>query len=363
MHAILALATVISAQVQGTVVQRHSHWQGGLIVTDTTLYVNHVLSGDVLGVREIQVRTLGGQIDGIAQVAFGEDELPAGEFVTAQLVREGTTWRVAHSNDEHVAHASKTGDTPAGFVRATTAINQGCGGQEPIELHWPDGETHYVIDEHGPPGVDSHDAETAVRASFDAWGSVSCSYFKLTYDGTVEQAQVGYDAYHDNQNVVTWVENDWEGKSTTQAITLLTFGCSDGVVLDADILVNADDFAFTIDPEHDEDRKRDLQNVLTHEAGHLVGFAHSPDSESTMFATVTADETQKRDLTAADVEGMCEAYPVAIGPQDANSPALPGCSIAAAGANRESNRALAVALVLLALAGARVLKSRAHFTC
>ncbi len=363
MYPAFALVTVLAtAQVQGTVVQRHSHWQGGLIVTDTTLHVDHVLSGDVASAREIQVRELGGQVDGIAQVAFGEDELPAGDVVTVQLVREGTTWRVARSNDEHV-RASKSGDGAApagGYVRAMTDINKGCSGQTPVELHWPDGETHYVMDEHGPHGVDASDAEMAVHAAFDAWASVGCSYFGLTYDGTIEHAQVGYDANRTNQNVVTWVEDDWEGKSTTQAITLLTFSCSDGVVLDADILVNADNFDFTTDPDHDDAKKRDLQNVLTHEAGHFVGFAHSPDPESTMYATVKADETQKRDLTASDVAGMCEAYPLEIGPQSAASPALSGCSVAAGRANHEQDRAVLAAFVLLAGFFARALKSRAR---
>ena len=68
---------------------------------------------------------------------------------------------------------------------------------------------------------------------------------------------------------------------------------------------------------------------------------------------MTAHETQKRDLTTADIEGMCEAYPVALAPQD---PVVSGCSVAAGRANGESNRAAGVALVFFALACAGALE-------
>ena len=167
---------------------------------------------------------------------------------------------------------------------------------------------------------------------------------------------LGYRAGQDNENVVTYIEHDWQGKSTTQAITLLTFGCADGVILDADIVVNADDFNFTTHPGEDHERRRDLQNVLTHEAGHFVGFAHSPDPTSTMFATVTADETQKRDLTDMDVAGMCQAYPLDRGPLDAKVAPLAGCSIG--GVTHDAGTRGTWAFALLAIFAAVGLKSR-----
>jgi hypothetical protein len=363
MHPALALATFISSvQVQGTVVSHTSHWQDGLIVTDTTLRVDGVSEGDApagtVG-SEVMVRHLGGTVDGIAQVAFGEERLTAtaGEQVAVRLVREGTTWFVASTGGHEHSKSEPAGTTDApAYVRATTDINKSCPG-EPIALHWPDGETHYVLDSDAPNGVTRANAELAVRASFDAWSTVGCSYFGLSFDGQVDHPSIGYDRNHENTNAISYVEHDWQGKRSTQAITLLTFGCNDGVILDADILVNADNFEFTTDPENDDEERRDLQNVLTHEAGHFVGFAHSPDPQSTMFATVTADETQKRDLTDADRTGMCMAYPVERGPLDADvSPLGAGCSIAAGGSH--GNRGVASALALLAIFSLAGLKSR-----
>lgn len=57
----------------------------------------------------------------------------------------------------------------------------------------------------------------------------------------------------------------------------------------------------------------DLQNTLTHEAGHLVGLAHPPAiaqyAAVTMYPTAPPREIQKRTLAEDDVEGVCTVYP------------------------------------------------------
>lgn len=67
----------------------------------------------------------------------------------------------------------------------------------------------------------------------------------------------------------------------------------------------------------------DLQNTVTHEAGHFLGLAHpcGPDvgtgnctgypTDTTMYPTATSGETQKRTLADDDVSGICAIYPAA----------------------------------------------------
>jgi hypothetical protein len=333
MHVALSLITAAlsTASVEGTVLHRESHWEGGLIVTDTTVRVDRLVRGEAP--TEVKVRHLGGAVNGVAQVVFGEPELAVrGERVRVQLQKPAgaATWRVAANESD--GGAPEGADHEA--VRATTAINESCSGAA-IPLHWPTSSVHYTIDARLPRGLEMAPVEAAIDAAFAAWSNVDCSYLGVDYDGSEDAPLVGYSASGNGTNVVTWIEKDWPGKSSTQAITALTFSCSDGVVLDADIIVNADDFRFTTDggARHDDDgddadRERDLQNVLTHEAGHFVGFAHSPDPESTMYAWVFPGETAKRDLTSSDVAGMCQAYPVGHEPDAAASPL--GCQVAAA---------------------------------
>jgi hypothetical protein len=91
---LLALAVSLSpdptATVDATVVDRHSQWQDGLIVTETRLRVARVRHGDAPS--EVSVRQLGGVVDGIAQVALDEPTLELGDRVALEL--HGRTWRV-----------------------------------------------------------------------------------------------------------------------------------------------------------------------------------------------------------------------------------------------------------------------------
>ncbi len=331
------VATVSSVTVDATIVDRDSHWEGGLIVTDTSLRIDRVRRGQAPG--ELVVRQLGGVVDGIAQVASDQSMLPTSGPVSIELDRNGATWRLA--GDDVPA--------PEGFVRnTTTAANPGCGG-EPMPLAWRSGSVRYVVDARGVDDVSPAAAQAGVQAAFETWNAVECSYLDMKYGGSVEDPQAGYNGHA--ENAVIWVESDWPGNRNALAITLLTFHCHNGEVIDADILVNSDDFSFAanedVDDDVDDDGNddgvdRDLQNILTHEAGHVVGFAHSPDTESTMYATIKPREQRKRDLTDSDAAGMCEAYSVETGPP-AEDPAL-GCAIVSPGGTRPATGAGMLAL-------------------
>jgi len=64
----------------------------------------------------------------------------------------------------------------------------------------------------------------------------------------------------------------------------------------------------------------DLQNTLTHEAGHFIGLAHpceiaqgncTPAMKSvTMYPSAAPGETSKRVLSQDDVDGVCAIYPL-----------------------------------------------------
>ena len=66
----------------------------------------------------------------------------------------------------------------------------------------------------------------------------------------------------------------------------------------------------------------DLQNTVTHEAGHFIGLAHTQVSGATMNATTAPREVSKRDLASDDLAGVCAVYPHASG----------GCGCGAGGA-------------------------------
>ena len=53
----------------------------------------------------------------------------------------------------------------------------------------------------------------------------------------------------------------------------------------------------------------DVQNTLTHEIGHAVGFDHVDALGSTMEPTAPLGEITKRIIDHGTVEGFCETYP------------------------------------------------------
>ena len=53
----------------------------------------------------------------------------------------------------------------------------------------------------------------------------------------------------------------------------------------------------------------DVQNTMTHELGHALGFDHAEVSGSTMEATAPIGETRKRILDSGTAQGFCDIYP------------------------------------------------------
>ena len=48
---------------------------------------------------------------------------------------------------------------------------------------------------------------------------------------------------------------------------------------------------------------------MTHEFGHFLGLAHSPDPGSTMYANEPLGETSKRVLDSGSKQFVCDVYP------------------------------------------------------
>jgi hypothetical protein len=165
------------------------------------------------------------------------------------------------------------------------------------------------------------------------------------------------------------------------AITTVTSNSNTGEILDADMEINAVNQKFadlgdagTAHPELMH--VHDLQNTLTHELGHLLGFDHNcydpaanlrgapldnngmpaprcttapPEiMAATMFNQAFEREVTKRSLAADDIAAVCEVYPVGyVSPFPDDKDDKGGCSFA--GAQRRPP--VALGLFVLGLLG------------
>jgi len=162
------------------------------------------------------------------------------------------------------------------------------------------------------PGVSPEDGRVAFQASLRAWSLAGgCTDFVLVDGGEVRglSTSLGGGA-PDSENRVVFRATDWppELGPETLALTSAVYRRSTGQIVDADIDVNAVDHVWSTSipalAGHD-----DVQNTLTHELGHLLGFGHSDVADATMVASAAPEETGKRDLAEDDIIAVCDVYP------------------------------------------------------
>jgi MYXO-CTERM domain-containing protein len=140
----------------------------------------------------------------------------------------------------------------------------------------------------GPPSIVAQDL-----------GPVSCSNVEYVQDGV-------------NQNAIIFRDGTWPHDSVALALTTVTFKLDSGEIYDADMEIqsNPKEIKLAVSDPVPPDGY-DLRSIITHEAGHFLGLAHTQPSnrDATMFATYLPGETLKRDLAQDDVCGLCAAYP------------------------------------------------------
>jgi hypothetical protein len=177
---------------------------------------------------------------------------------------------------------------------------------------WPDGRVEYYYKDI------SSSWRNAVEASFDAWANISGVDLNFVSKGNSSSA-----GSRDGRNVISFVGDEWTSlsfrpPSNALAVTLSSFSPSDGAIIDADIYFNDDDFDWGIVQDEDDLDLVDVQNIATHEIGHMIGIDHSSMNffetdqelaEATMFYASGAGETSRRVPKIDDERAVRALYP------------------------------------------------------
>jgi hypothetical protein len=173
-------------------------------------------------------------------------------------------------------------------------------------------------------------SKEAASAAASAWSKADGAPKLRVKAGTADA--IGYLPGGENHSSIRFEQNGWEAAGDALAVTVLTYK-SDGGIVDADVVVNggpARPFGeMTDDPgpygtlAASQSAPYDLQNVLTHELGHVLGLGEEPVIEdATMFPTSGRGEVKKRDIDDDDALGVADLY----SPMETTVEQIPACS-------------------------------------
>jgi len=195
-------------------------------------------------------------------------------------------------------------------------------------IHWADDDipVSYWINMADSP-LDITTVETGVTASFETWELDEGSYIDFTYKGITTVFTPGLNVEQpDLVNVVGWTDLSAQHPNAI-GITITWSIRGKKEIVDCDTVLNsASYFAWTQydgtgDPDgtwlpgYDDDTyfDVDLQNIMTHEAGHWLMLNDLYDDTEavkiqTMYGYALDGELKSRSLEIGDIDGVRKIY-------------------------------------------------------
>ncbi len=200
------------------------------------------------------------------------------------------------------------GDIPGQLCEP--ALPNDCG----MPLYWSPACLGVAVQRDASSQVGLASAEALVAAAFAAWENADCGngerpavHVELFEPVPCDEQE--YNQRGGNVNVVIFRDAGWpyQGAGNTLALTTVTYNLDTGEIFDADLEVNSS--APIRLTTGDDDVQYDLLSILTHEAGHMLGVAHSADPNATMKIEYEPGDLELRSLHPDDMAAICAAYP------------------------------------------------------
>lgn len=211
------------------------------------------------------------------------------------------------------------------FCRTTTeksppdydATLGGCWARG-VPLFWRNACLGYSIQRTASRKISYEEAANELSTAFTRWTGATCptpdglGSSRTSIDvrdlGPSDCLNVEYKSGVANQNVIVFRDETWKYGKTVLGLTTVVYNPETGEIYNADMEINTLD----MDPLKVGDPvgpdEYDFASVVTHEAGHFLGIAHSDVLGSTMFARYDQGQTSMRHLSPDDVNAICSVY-------------------------------------------------------
>jgi hypothetical protein len=201
---------------------------------------------------------------------------------------------------------------PSNYTPSNDSCYEPAGGSTP--LWWRNECVGFSVQQGGSTkrSISFSDADKTAQSAFAKWSAASCPTggnpsIQAQDEGAVACSTVEYSEQGPNQHVIIFRDDAWPYPTdtvNTLALTTVTFDTQTGELFDADMEVNtADHDIVTTSPV--PANAYDLESILTHEAGHFFGLAHTPITTAVMYAKYQPGSTS---LEPDDISGICSAY-------------------------------------------------------
>ena len=179
-----------------------------------------------------------------------------------------------------------------------------------LPIVWKALPVTYIINESGSQNIPNDDSESlAIRLAFETWEDLPGSKIKFVENKSASAKKI--DDWHSLTSHIVFFDEDGDPDllptgAGIVAITPIRYDSSNGKILDADIILNANEFFFstTLDPG-----TFDVFGTVLHEAGHFIGLDHSGIVGATMWPFEVPQEFKMRSLAADDIAGAEASYP------------------------------------------------------
>jgi hypothetical protein len=189
---------------------------------------------------------------------------------------------------------------------------------EGVPIAWPGSCVSYTVQRDGSLSISHAELSRATDAAFQTWQNVRCpsngspSLAVGNLYGVTSCGRVEFNPRQANANIVV-IRDDWVADPTALALTTVSINSVTGQIYDADMEINGTQ-PLSIGPL--SPNRYDLESIITHEAGHFFGVAHSNvgldqncHNGATMCPYYLPGVDDFRSLHEDDIAAICTIYP------------------------------------------------------